>query len=117
VAGCGPAVGRVYVGSQVPPYTATSKLRAFSAAYRRAFGAPPQGFAIYGYEQMSFLLAAINAAQSTNHATVVAALHRITRDSILGPLQVTSRGNLLRAPMYIYMLAGAQFTLAGNGKG
>lgn len=117
ISGCGSRIGRVYVGSQIPPYDATPQLRAFSAAYQRAFGTPPQGFAIYGYEQMSFLLAAIDAAQSTDHAAVVNALHRITLDTALGRLHVNARGNLLNAPMYVYAVTRTTFSLVGGGKG
>jgi ABC-type branched-subunit amino acid transport system substrate-binding protein len=73
----------------------------------------PAAYAVYGYDQMAFLLAAIDAAQSTQHAAVIAALHRITYDAILGPIHVDSHGKMLHAPMYLYVVSGQHFRLIG----
>lgn len=114
ITGCGPRIGQAEVGFEAPPYNSTKKLRRFAAAYKRVFRSSPAAFSVYGYNQMGFLLTAINAAQDTNRVVVIKKMHAITYRGFLGTERINPRGDLVHAPFYIYRVAGKGFQLVAK---
>lgn len=71
-------------------------VRAFVRSYREAFGVPARTGAIYGYEAMRLVLAAITRAGplGNDRAAVIAALFSLgERSSPLGPYRIAPDGN------------------------
>lgn len=71
-------------------------VRAFMLGYRAAFGVPARTGAIYGYEAMRLVLAAITRAapRGNDRAAVIRALFALgTRPSPLGPYRIEPDGN------------------------
>jgi branched-chain amino acid transport system substrate-binding protein len=117
IKGCGPSIGTAYVSFQAPPYTASQTLREFAQTYKVKFGSLAGPYSVYGYNEMGFLLTAINAAGTTSHMAVIGKLHRITYNSILGTLYINASGQLQHAPIYVYKVAGSTFKLVMGGRG
>ncbi len=79
-AGSGVLEGRAFITfGGVPPEQFSGKALDFLTAYRTAFAAEPQAYALYGYEAARVAIAAIRSAGRKDRAAVVAAL-RATRD-------------------------------------
>jgi branched-chain amino acid transport system substrate-binding protein len=116
IRGCGTGVGQAYVSFQGPPYDSSPRLKAFAARYRRAFGQDPGPYSVYGYNELGFLLSAMNAAGTTDSGPVADQLHRITYQSILGPQHVDEKGDLIAAPIFIYRVKGTGFALAQRAR-
>lgn len=115
IKGCGPSIGTAYVTVDTPPYDSSAALRQFSSAYKKSFGAVAGPYSIYGYDQMGFLLSAMNAAGTTSSSAVIDRLHSITYKGVLGAEKVDARGELINAPIYIYKVSGAGFSLVRKG--
>jgi branched-chain amino acid transport system substrate-binding protein len=80
----------VLAPSQYPP----AAQRVF-AAYRREFGEAANGYALYGYEAMSLVLAAIRAAGARGNDRQAVAAHLLSthdRDSVLGRYSIIPDG-------------------------
>jgi len=92
--------------------------RAFVAAFTRRFGAP-QPPAIFGYEAMQVLLAAIRRAtddgrRQADRARVRAALLSTRqRRSVLGPFRIGANGDSSIHLFGIYRLSGGRMVFAG----
>jgi branched-chain amino acid transport system substrate-binding protein len=90
--------------------------QAFMAAYARRFG-PPQPPAIFGYEAMSLMLAAIGKATDGGHKTAVrskvaAAMFALgPRRGVLGSFRIDRNGDTTLRRYGIYKIAGGQLSL------
>jgi branched-chain amino acid transport system substrate-binding protein len=79
-AGANTLAGRGFITfGGVPPEQMSGKGLDFLAAYRQAFSAEPQAYALYGYEAGRVVLAAIEKAGKKDRGAVVEAL-RTTKD-------------------------------------
>lgn len=116
IKGCGSEVGEVYVSFQGPPYDSSPVLKDFAARYRKAFGSEPGPYSVYGYNEIGFMLTAMDEAGSTDYEKIGQALHSLTYDSILGPQRVDENGDLVDAPVYIYRVAGDDYELVKEVK-
>jgi branched-chain amino acid transport system substrate-binding protein len=65
----------------------------FVEAFRVRFGHEPDPFAIFGYEAMKVVLAAINAGGGRRAATINAFFTTHNRDSVLGRYSIDSHGD------------------------
>ena len=96
-AGLGPAEGQTMLASPLiavadrPPAA-----RRMARRYRAAFGSDPPPAALYGYESMRAVLAAIRRAGSRGNdrrAVIEAFMTTRVADSVLGPYAIGSRGD------------------------
>jgi branched-chain amino acid transport system substrate-binding protein len=81
--------------------------------YKRVFGLPANGYALYGYEAMSLVLAAIRrAGRHGNDRRVVTArlLEPRARNSVLGPYSIESDGETSLARFGVYRVLGGRPT-------
>jgi branched-chain amino acid transport system substrate-binding protein len=114
--GCGPRIGsNAYVSFQAPPYNTSAKLKKFARTYKSTFHSAAGPYSLYGYDEMAYLLTAINKAGTTVHSAVNNAGHKITYHSIIGPQRVNKNGQLVNAPIYIYRAVGTSFKLVMKG--
>jgi branched-chain amino acid transport system substrate-binding protein len=70
--------------------------RSFASAFRRAYGRDPVPGAVFGYEAMRTLLAAVRAAgpQGNDRSAVIKAYFALReRSTVLGPMAVTPTGD------------------------
>lgn len=116
IKGCGSAVGNVAVSFQAPPYDSGGPVTQFAQRYRAAYGSDPGPYSTYGYDQLGFLVAAIDRAQTTDHAAVVKAMRQITYDGPLGAVKVDARGALVDGPLFIYRVTSGRFAFVREVK-
>ncbi len=81
---------------------------AFTKAYEAKFGRTPGDVAVFEYDGMKALIAALKAAGSTSASAVNAALHKISFSGLTGTVSFDSKGD-----RSAYRYLGAQYK-AGN---
>jgi branched-chain amino acid transport system substrate-binding protein len=116
IKGCGRAIGKVAVSFQSPPYDSGGEVTAFAERYKAKYHAEPGPYSAYGYDQLGFLVAALNQAQSTDHAAVVKAMRQISYDGPLGAVKVDEQGALVDGPLFIYAVKDAAFSFVHEVK-
>jgi branched-chain amino acid transport system substrate-binding protein len=87
------------------PNAAPPAARQFDASYRRRFGSDPEQGAVFGYEAMKAVLAAIRAAgdQGNDPTAVVRAFFEIKdRDSALGKYSIDQNGDTTLTDYGVY---------------
>lgn len=114
VSGCGRRVGRAFMTFQSPPYDSSPQLEAFARSYRERFGVDPGPFSIYGYNQVGFLLTAMDELGTTDPQKVAEKMHQMTYHSLFGPQRVDGTGRLVDAPLFIFKVVHGDYQLAGR---
>jgi branched-chain amino acid transport system substrate-binding protein len=77
----------------LPPSAYTPAAGAFVMAFRARYGHAPEPYAIFGYEAMKVVLAAIDAGGADRAATTQAFFATRDRDSVLGRYSIDSNGD------------------------
>ena len=92
-------------------------VQAFARGYRETFGMPARTGAIYGYEAMRLVLAAIERAGplGNDRAAVIGALFELgERESPLGPYRIDSDGNSTSTAYSRLGVRGGRLVLLGT---
>jgi branched-chain amino acid transport system substrate-binding protein len=110
IKGCGRGVGKVAVSFQSPPYDSGGAVTEFAQRYQAKYHAEPGPYSAYGYTQLGFLVAALNKAQTTDHAAVIKAMRSITYAGPLGPVRVDGDGALVDGPLFVYAAKDGKFS-------
>jgi len=107
----GESLGTLATSAAIDPSQLPPAGQRFAAAFEHEYGRPPGRYAAYGYESMAVILAAIEAADDPTDRTAVAgALFGLNRpDSVLGPYEITARGEttLERMTGYRFQAGGS----------
>jgi branched-chain amino acid transport system substrate-binding protein len=77
----------------IPPSAYPPAGQAFAQAFRTRYGHTPEPYAIFGYEAMKVVLAAVDAGGGERSATVDAFFATRNRDSVLGRYSIDSHGD------------------------
>ncbi len=90
----GESPGTLATSAALDPGQLPPAARQFRVAFEDRYGRAPGRYAAYGYEAMALILAAIDVADDpTDRTGVVDAVFGLERaDSILGPYEITTRG-------------------------
>lgn len=119
--GVGEAPGTLATSAALDPSQLPPAGEGFAAAFESEYGRPPGRYAAYGYEAMAVILAALEAADdATDRLAVADAIIGLERpDSILGPYEITPRGEttLDRMTGYEFQRGGAVRPTARIGTG
>ena len=100
----GESPGTLATSAALDPSQLPAEGQRFTAAFKDAYDRAPGRYAAYGYESMALILAAIEAASDATDRTAVAgAVFGLQRpDSILGPYEISARGETTLAQMTGY---------------
>lgn len=110
-AGAAAVEGRCFatVGG-LPPESFTDRGQAFLRDYRDRYGLPPDASAIYGYESMRLVLAAITkAARKDRRAITDAALATHDFDGLLGRWSIDTNGDTTLRQFSVYAVRDGRF--------
>jgi branched-chain amino acid transport system substrate-binding protein len=99
---CGHNFGDIAFTFQSPPYDSSPALKSFASAYKKEFNSDPGAYSAYGYNQMGFVLTALDRAGWQSSRKLIDQMHRLTYDSLFGPQHVDRAGVLPNPPMFIY---------------
>jgi branched-chain amino acid transport system substrate-binding protein len=96
--------------STLPPKYYPQAAQTFFKDYQAVYGAPPETYAIYGYEAMSIVLDAMNRAKDCADREQVLAAFFATkdRDSVLGRYSIDSDGDTTLTQYGGYRVKGDQ---------
>ncbi|WP_216320397.1 branched-chain amino acid ABC transporter substrate-binding protein [Deinococcus aestuarii] len=115
----GPGAESVYFTTGAAPVEALPAAKTFAATYRKAFGQPAQGFAVYGYDAAKVVLQGIlNAAKANGNkaptrAQVESAIRKGNFTGLLsGQASFNSVGDRKAATLYVMRVGGGQVKLS-----
>jgi len=105
------AARRAVLVSSAPEPGSTPALRAFEAAFERAYGRRPGPYAALGHAGMQTVLAALSRAAADDRAGQRRQVLRAyfspgPRETVLGPLSVRGAGEISPARFSAYRLSG-----------
>lgn len=83
-------------------------VKAFVAAYKAEYGEDPSSFAALAYDAVYILKAAIEKANSTDNAKVVAAMSEITVKAVTGTITFDANGNPVKDVVLVGITSGKQ---------
>ena len=112
----GESPGTLATSAALDPSQLPAAGQRFTAAFEDAYDRAPGRYAAYGYESMALILAAIEAASDATDRTAVAgAVFGLQRpDSILGPYEISARGETTLARMTGYEFGSSGRIRAGR---
>ncbi|MCL2780683.1 MAG: branched-chain amino acid ABC transporter substrate-binding protein [Actinomycetia bacterium] len=84
---------------------------AFKTSYKAAYGNDPGPYAAYGWDSVNTLVAAIQAANSTDKDKVVAALQTIKTTGLTGDISFGSDGSRQGAKFVVLKVVNGQYTV------
>jgi branched-chain amino acid transport system substrate-binding protein len=99
---CGQNFGDIAFTFQSPPYSTSPTLKSFASAYKGSFNSAPGPYSAYGYNQMGFVLTALDRAGWQSESKLISQMHQLTYNSLFGPEHVSSSGVLPNPPIFIY---------------
>jgi branched-chain amino acid transport system substrate-binding protein len=105
----------VYFTFQAPPYAgpgAPDAVKQFAAKYKAKYGNDPNGYEIYGYDVGNIAASAIQKAGAADKLKIIDVLHKQGVPGVLIPeYKFDENGDVVNAPLYIYTIDKAAFSL------
>ncbi|NEI74005.1 ABC transporter substrate-binding protein [Rhizobium lusitanum] len=99
---------------QLPPYDSSPELKDFAARHQARFGRTPGPYASLGFANAQVMAAAVEKAGTMDREGVLAQLHGVKVDTLLGPVSFDENGENTSAPMYLYVVKNGKFELVKN---
>ncbi|MCQ4629082.1 branched-chain amino acid ABC transporter substrate-binding protein [Shinella lacus] len=96
---------------QLPPYDSSPELKDFSDRHQARFGRAPGPYASLGFANAQVMAAAVEKAETLDREGVLAQLHGVTVETLLGPVAFDENGENTTAPMYLYIVKDGKFEL------
>jgi branched-chain amino acid transport system substrate-binding protein len=93
-----------------PDYKTLASAQPFLEKYRKKYRQEGT-YTIYGYDAVNVLFTAVEAAGTTDPATVAAVLHSKTFDTSLGQVEFDEKGDLKKANYVIWTVKNASFVV------
>ena len=75
------------------------------------FGRAPGPYASLGFANAQVMAAAVEKAETLDREGVLAQLHGVTVETLLGPVAFDENGENTTAPMYLYIVKDGKFEL------
>ncbi len=96
---------------QLPPYDSSPELKDFTQRHQARFGRAPGPYASLGFANAQVMAAAVEKAASLDREGVLAQLHDVKIETLLGPVAFDENGENTTAPMYLYVVKNGKFEL------
>ena len=96
---------------QLPPYDSSPELKEFSERHQARFGRSPGPYASLGYVNAQVMAAAVENAETLDREGLLAQLHSVKVDTLLGPVAFDENGENTTASMYLYVVKDGKFEL------
>jgi len=96
---------------QLPPYDSLPELIEFTERHHAHFGRAPGPYASLGFANAQVMAAVLEQAATLDRKGVMANLHSIQTDTLLGRMAFDENGENVQAPIYMYVVKGGKFEL------
>jgi len=96
---------------QLPPYDSSPELQAFAERHQAHFGRAPGPYASLGFANAQVMAAVLEKAETLDRQGVMAQLHQVQADTLLGRMAFDEQGENVQAPIYLYVVKDGKFAL------
>ncbi len=96
---------------QVPPYDSNPTAKKFADDYKKTFNEDPGPYSGNGYIEAQVIVSSVKAAGSADREAIVKAMRSVKLDTIYGPIEFDSVGEVKKPAVFLFQVTNGDFKL------